>query len=394
VDLSVPAAPISAFALDPAVLHLNHGSFGACPRAVLAAQDAIRARLEAATMRFMVCEWQDRLDAARARVAEHVGADPADLVLIPNTTTGVSAILQSLPWQPGETIVVTDHGYRACHNAALRLRARGVEIVTVHLPVPTEPAEIVRRVVAAVDDRCRLVMLDHIASATALVFDVAAVCAALAGRADVLVDAAHAPGQLAVDVDALGAAYYVANAHKWLCAPKGSALLWARRDRRDALAPLVASHGETPGIGPANRFHARFDWSGTHDPSAYLSIPAALDAIAELGGGWPAVRARNRALAARARELVADRLGGASALAPAEMFASMAVVPVALPAGATPLAFERALLDAGIELPIIDLPVTGTLIRLSAHVYNHLGDYDRLAAELVARGVRGRHLAL
>lgn len=390
MDISVAAAPISAFALDPAVLHLNHGSFGACPRAVLAAQDAIRARLEAAPMRFMVCEWQDALDAARARVAAFVGADPADLVMIPNATTGVSAILASLPWAPGDHLVVTDHGYRACRNAALRLgETRGVELVTVEIPVPTTPDEVVRRVVAAVDDRTRLVMVDHITSPTALVQDVGAICAALAGRVDVLVDGAHAPGQFPVDVRATGAAYYVANCHKWMCAPKGAALLWARRDRRDALRPLVTSHGETPGVGPANRFHARFDWSGTHDPSAVLAVPAAIDTVAALAGSWGAVHARLGALAAAARDLLIDAFAAAP-IAPPDMTGTMAAIPIALPAGAPPLAFERDLLQAGIEVPIVDLPGHGAFVRVSAHLYNALPDYERLAAELLARGVRGR----
>jgi len=394
VNLSAPVAPLSAFVLDPAVLHLNHGSFGACPRAVLAAQDAIRARLEAATMRFMVCEWQDRLDAARARVAAVVGADPEDVVLIPNTTTGVATILASRPWAPGDRLIVTDHGYHACHNAALRLvETHGIELVTVPIPVPVaDPADVVARVVAAIDDRCRLVMIDHVTSPTALVLDVAAICAALAGRVDVLVDGAHAPGQLDVDVAALGAAYFVGNAHKWLCAPKGTAVMWARRDRRDALRPLVTSHGETPGVGPANRFHARFDWSGTHDPSGYLSIPTAIDEIAALGGGWPAVRDRNRALALAARDLLAARLG-ATPLAPAAMTGSMVALPVDLPPGTAPAALERELLAAGIEVPIIELPASGPLVRISAHLYNHLGEYDRLADALLARGVRGRTAA-
>jgi isopenicillin-N epimerase len=396
VDLLAPLVPLDAFALDPAFCHVNHGSFGACPRAVLAVQDELRARLEAATMTFMVCEWQDRLDAARARVAAFIAADPQDVVLIPNTTLGVSTVLASLAWRRGDRIVVTDHGYRACRNAAERLaETHGVEVITVHVPVPiTDPMDVVSRVVAAADGGCRLVLIDHITSPTALVIDVAAICAALASRGiDVLVDGAHAPGQLALDVPAIGAAYYVANAHKWLCAPKGTALLWARRDVRDALRPLVTSHGETPGFGPANRFHARFDWTGTHDPTGYLSIPAAIDTVARLGGGWPAICDRNHALVLAGRDLIAERIG-ARPIAPDAMTATMASLPIVLPEGATALGLERELLAAGIEAPIAELEGVGPLVRISAHVYNALADYGRLADELVARGVHGRGRAL
>lgn len=403
MDLTTPLAPLSVFALDPRVLHLNHGSFGAAARAALDVQAAMRARLEAATMRFMVREWQGLLDQARARVAAFVGADPEDLVLITNPTAGVASILGSRAWQPGERVLVTDHGYRACRNAILRLgETRGVELATVTIPLPiTRAADVVERVVAAAsaDPRIRVVLLDQITSPTGLVLDVAAAATALAARAphaDLLVDAAHSPGQLALDVGALaraGAAYAVGTAHKWLCAPKSASLLWSRRDRRDALRPVVTSHGETPGVGPSNRFHARFDWSGTHDPTSYLAIPAAIDAVAAAGGGWPAIRDRNRALALAARDLLVERLGGGAApIAPDEMHGSMAAIPIALPAGAPPLAFQAELIDSGIEIPIVDHPTCGTFVRISAHVYNALPDYARLADELVHRGVRGRPL--
>lgn len=399
MDLTTPLVPLAAFALDPAGLHLNHGSFGACPRAVLAAQTATRDALEASPMRFLHRDWQPRLDAARARVAAAVAADPADLVFVPNPTTGVASILASRAWRAGDRVVMIDHAYRACRNAVGRLgETHGVELDTVRVALPAHGAAIVEAIVAAATHpRARLVLLDQITSPTALVLDAAAVAAGLAAAAphvELLVDAAHCPGQIAFDLAALAAAgahYAVATGHKWLCSPKGSSMLWARRDRRDALRPVVTSHGESPEFGPPNRFHARFDWSGTHDPTAFLALPVAIDELAAAGGGWPAIRARNHALVLAARDHLFARLGGGAApIAPDAMHGCMAAIPIALPAAATPAALQDDLLAHGIEAPIITLAGHGSFVRISAHVYNHLAEYDRLAEALLARGVRGR----
>lgn len=403
MSITEPLIPLAAFGLDPTVLHLNHGSFGAAPRAALAAQTEARNALEAATMRFMTREWQGRLDAARARVAAFVGSDPEDMVMIPNPTAGVASIANSLAWQPEDRVVVTDHSYRACLNAMLRLgETRGIEVVTVDIPLPVrgsrEVASRLTEAIAAVP-RCRLALVDHITSPTGLVLDVAAIARGLQEEAPhvrVIADCAHSAGQVELDLAALGAAgvsYAVAALHKWTCAPKGASMLWARRDRRDELRPLITSHGETPGVGPANRFHARFDWSGTHDPTPYLATPAAMDDLAARGGGWPAIRARNHKLALAARDLLIQRLGnGAAAIAPDDMHGAMAAIPIALPDGLAPPSLQTRLLDEGIELPIVTLPGPGTFIRISAHVYNRLADYDRLADWLLSCGVRGRTL--
>jgi isopenicillin-N epimerase len=403
MSITEPLVPLEAFALDPTVLHLNHGSFGAAPRAALAAQAEARNALEAATMRFMVRDWPGLITTARARVAAFVGSDPEDMVMIPNPTAGVASIANSIAWEPGDRVIVTDHGYRACLNTMLRLvETHGIEIVTVTLPLPVRSSiEVTDRLVSAIvaEPRCRLALVDHITSPTALVLDIAALAARLATEAPhvrLIADCAHSAGQVELDLTALGhagTAYAVAAMHKWTCAPKGSSILWARRDYRDELRPVITSHGETPGMGPPNRFHARFDWSGTHDPTAYLATPAAIDDLAARGGGWPAIRARNHALVLAARNLLLERLGGGAVpIAPDDMHGSMAAIPIALPSGTEPLAVQAQLLDEGIELPVMALPGHGTFIRPSAHVYNRLADYDRLADALLARGIRGRAL--
>jgi len=403
MNIRDPLVPLAAFGLSPEGLHLNHGSFGAASRTALTVQAEARSALESATMRFMVREWQGRLDAARVRVAGFLGGDPDDMVMIPNPTSGVASVANSLPWQPGDRVVVTDHGYRACLNAMLRLvETRGIEVVTVKIPLPVRsPSQVVDRLAGAIaaEPRCRLALVDHITSPTGLVFDVAAIARRLeqtAPHVRLIADCAHSAGQVELDLRALGDAgvsYAVAAMHKWTCSPKGSSILWARRDRRDELRPLITSHGETPGVGPANRFHARFDWSGTHDPTAYLATPAALDDLAARAGGWPAIRARNHELVLAARDLLVERLGnGAAPIAPDDMHGSMAAIPIALPAGGAPAELQAQLLDDGIELPIVTLPDLGTFIRISAHVYNRLADYDRLSETLLGRGIRGRAL--
>jgi len=376
--------------LDPAVVHLNHGSYGACPRAVLDEQARLRARLEAATMRYFVRDWQPDVDRARARVAAFVGADPDGFVFVPNTTTGVATVLGSLVLAPGDELLATDHTYRACKNALDRTAARtGARIVVANLPWPVRSTdEITAAITGAATPRTKLALVDHITSATALVGDVAAIIGALAARGiDTLVDGAHAPGQVDVDLGALGAAYYVANGHKWLCAPKGAAFLHVRADRRANVHPLVTSHGASPEYGPPNRFHAEHDWTGTHDPTPYLCLPFAIDHVASLvPGGWPAIRARNHAMATGGRALLADRLG-AGVLAPDAMLGAMACVPVALPGPA--LAIERGLLDAGWEVPVIPGPRGLGMVRISTHLYNTLDQVEGLAVALAAAGVVG-----
>jgi len=378
---------LAAFALDPTVVHLNHGSFGACPRAVLEAQRGWRDRIEAATMRFFVLEWQPALDAARARVAEFLGADPGGLVFVPNATTGIATALDALI-APGDEIVTTDHGYAACRNALDRVAAaRGARVVTAHLPFPLDDAaRPLEAILAAITPQTRAVLVDHVTSPTALVLDVPGLVAALAPRGiHVIVDGAHAAGMLELDVAALGGvAVYTGNLHKWACAPKGSAFLWVRDDLRARVRPLVTSHGAF--ACPPERFQREHDWTGTHDPSGYLSVPAALDEIARLGGGWAATRARNRALARAMRDALLARLGGTPA-APDALLGSMAAIPVQLPE--PPRTFERRLLETGWEVAIADWPpLDGVYLRVSAHLYNTLDDAHRLAAHLASLGVR------
>ncbi|MCB9897026.1 MAG: aminotransferase class V-fold PLP-dependent enzyme [Planctomycetes bacterium] len=388
-DLTTPRAARSLWHLDDDIVFLNHGSFGACPKAVLAVQDGYRTRLEREPIRFMVRELEGLLDAARTELAAFVGARPDDLVFVPNATTGVNAVLRSLDFAPGDEIVVTDHGYNACTNAAEFVAARtGAKVVRAALPIPLAGDDaVVERVLAAVTPRTKLAMIDHVTSPSGLVLPVAALVRKLAERGvDLLVDGAHAPGMLPLDLGRLGAAYYTGNLHKWVCAPKGAAFLWVREDRRDAIRPHVISHGANATRTDRSRLHLEFDWTGTSDPSALLSVPAALEFLrTRLPGGWPEVMAANRSLAIAARTLLDDALE-LDVLGPASMLGSLAALVLPLPPVA-PLAngidpLQDALFTKHrIEVPVMTL-LGRRLLRVSAQLYDTLDEYRVLADAL------------
>lgn len=378
--------------LDPAVTFLNHGSFGACPTEVLRHQAALRAEMEAEPVRFLVRELDERLDAARKPLAAFVGAQPDDLAFVPNATSGVNAVLRSLTLERGDELLTTDHAYGACKNTLAYVAERaGARVVIASVPFPVaSAAEVVDAVLAKVSPRTRLALVDHVTSPTALVFPVERLTAELTRRGvDVLVDGAHAPGMVPLDLDALGATYYTGNCHKWLCAPKGSAFLWVRPDLRAGVRPITISHGATAIRPGRSRFHLEFDWTGTGDPTAYMSVPKALEYVGSLvPGGWPEVMARNRALALEGRRLL-GAAAGTRPVCPDDMVGSIA--SVMLPDGLTteirwrqPDPIQRRLYDAwGFEVPVNSWPAPPRRqIRISAQLYNDRAHYVRLAEAL------------
>jgi isopenicillin-N epimerase len=383
---SASASPFaSLWTLDPDVAYLNHGSFGACPRAILERQWELRLEMEREPVDFLARHWSRRLADARAEVAAFLGAAAQDLAFVGNATGGVNAVLRGLELRPDDEILTTDHAYSACRKAAQFVaRRRGARIVTVAVPFPIDSAgTVVERVLAGVTPRTRLALLDHVTSPTGLVFPIERLVAALRERGvDTLVDGAHAPGMVPLALDALGAAYYTGNAHKWLCAPKGTAFLHVRRDRQAAVHPLVISHGYDPDQD-GRRFVEEFDWTGTSDATGWLVLPECIRYLAGLlPGGWPEMQARNRALALRARDLLCGALG-VPAPAPDALIGSLASVP--LPAAradapAAALDFEQLALwtrSRGVESWFFPW-AGGMLVRASAQVYNHESQYVRL----------------
>lgn len=393
----MPSEHVDHWALDPSTDQLNHGSFGATPRSVLDDQRAWQELLEADPTRFVSVDLEPALDAARRATAEFVGADPDDLVFVPNATTGVNAVLRSLELEPGDELLTTDHAYNAVRTTLEYVTARGgARVVVVPVPFPIEsPDEVVAAVVAGVGPRTRLAVLDHITSPTALVLPIARLVAELSARGvPTLVDGAHAPGQVEIDLRSLGAAYYAGNLHKWVCAPKGSAFLWVRRDLQAEVRPVVISHGANSLRDERSRFLLEFDWVGTTDPSSYLAVPAALRFGATLlPGGWAALRARNRELCLAGRDLLCAAVG-IRPPAPDGMIGSMASVPLAAerdPAAIQGVALygdpvHDALLARGMQVmvtPWPQRPEPGSwrrLVRFSVAAYNDLAQLERLAS--------------
>lgn len=390
--LPAPSPLAAHWDLDPDVVFLNHGSFGACPRVVLAEQQRLRRELEAEPVRFLHRELEARLDAARAELAAFVGAEPDDLAFVPNATTGVNTVLRSLSFAPGDELLVTDHEYNACRNVLDFVATRsGACVVVVPLPFPIDgPRVVVERVLAAVTERTRLLLVDHVTSPTGLVLPVAELVAALHARGvDTLVDGAHAPGMLPLDLRSLGAAYYTGNCHKWLCTPKGSALLHVRADRQERVRPLVLSHGANSRRTDRSRFRLEFDFPGTHDPTPYLCVPAALQFLAGLlPGGIAAVQHHNHELAVAGRDLLCRTLGIAPP-APASMLGSLAAVPLPQggdelvgPLGLDPL--QHALFERHrIEVPVMRWATPKLrLLRISPQVHQSLAQHQYLASAL------------
>ncbi|MFQ5718789.1 MAG: aminotransferase class V-fold PLP-dependent enzyme [Acidobacteriota bacterium] len=383
----------SHWTLDPGVVFLNHGSFGACPLPVLAEQSRWRERMEHEPVRFFVHEVESALDGAAGRVAEFVGARPADLVFVANATTGVNAVLRSLRLAAGDEILATDHGYNACVNTLRFVCERaGARAVVVPIPFPLAGSEqIVEAILDAVTPRTRLAMISHITSSTGLILPIKRLVDALAARGvDTLVDGAHAPGMVPLDLAALGAAYYTGNCHKWLCAPKGAAFLHVRADRQAGVRPAVISHGANSARTDRSRFRVEFGWTGTDDPSAFLSVPAAIDFMGSLlPGGWPALMAANRTRALAGRRAITGALGQ-ELPAPDEMIGALAAVP--LPAGTDSSRAAAFAMDPlqevlmnrhRIEVPVFVWPAPPhRLLRISAQIYNHDDEYRLLAGTL------------
>jgi isopenicillin-N epimerase len=394
LDAVANDASPAPWVLDPSVTFLNHGSFGACPLDVLQAQRALQERMERQPVRFLSRELEELLDAARAALGAFLKADPDDLAFVSNTTSGVNTVLRSLAFAPGDELIVTDHAYNACRNALDYVAGcTGARVVVATVPFPVPAAEVVTAaVVGAVSARTRLALVDHVTSPTGLVFPLATIVRELAERGvDTLVDGAHAPGMVPLDLGRLGAAYYTGNAHKWLCAPKGSAFLWVRRDRQDGVRPLTISHGFNSRRDDRSRFRIEFDWTGTSDFTPFLTIPAALRSIeARAPGGWPAVMERNRALALEARRMLCAALD-VPLPSPDDMIGALASVPLPDVATWTPGRrsddhLQQALRDRfAIEVPVPLWPgPPRRLVRVSAQLYNRAEQYAGLAAALVA----------
>lgn len=371
------------FALEDGSLHLNHGSFGATPRIVLDAQRSWQDRMEAEPSRFMEFEFRPALRAAAARLAPYLTAEPDHIAMVENATQAVNAILRSLDLKPGDRILINDQTYGAVRNTVRFVCSMtGAEIAEWTLPFPAEDPEgaIAAFETALAERSPRVAIIDHVTSPTALLLPVERmVAAARNAGALVLVDGAHAPGMVPVDLTALGADWYTGNAHKWLFAAKGCAFLWAGDRVIERLHPTVISHGYEGG------FETEFDWVGTRDGSAQHALPTALDFLDRFG--IEAIRTHNHALAMAAGRRLADAWGTEMG-APESMVGSM--VTVRLPDGygtgfeiATDLRM-RLLREDRIQTRVNPL-AGGLYVRVSSQIYNHIAEIDTLADAVLAK---------
>jgi len=383
--------------LEDEIAFLNHGSFGACPKPVLQRQAELRERMEREPVRFFNLEAPVLLQDARKALGKFLHADPEDLVLLANATTGLNCALGSLPLKPGDELLITDHAYNATRNIATEVCKRhGARLVVARVPFPCKsPESVVESVLARVGDRTRWAVLDHVTSATGLIFPLECLVARLHDvNVQVIVDGAHAPGMLALDLEQIGADVYAGNCHKWLCAPKGAAFLHVPRQHQTWIRPVITSHGANARLSHgATRFRMEFDWMGTNDPTPTLAIPAAIEFMQSLlPGGWQAVRGHNRTLALEARRLLGEALE-VPACCPDGMIGSLATLRLpnsnSLPAGTEVAAFdvdplqELLLNRYRIEVPVTACPAhPQRMIRISAAIYNDLSDYERLAGAL------------
>lgn len=365
--------------LAPTVTHINHGACGGVPGPVLDEQQIWRDRMEANPAGFFTRTLRGAIQEVREAVAAFLRTDPASLALIANATTAASTVLASFPFHRGDRVLLTDHGYGTVGMAAARhARAAGAEVDSVHLPLGAHGGDAAETILSAVTDRTRLVILDQVTSATALRLPVEVLIPALQERRiAVFVDGAHAPGMLPVDLTALGADFWCGNLHKWVCAPRGCAVLYVDSRWRDSVYPLVTSWLESL------RFPEAFDNQGTQDMTPWLAAPHAIALLEHLG--LARVRQHNVALALAGQEIVAHALGLDLAQVPRDPAVSMQLVP--LPTGLGVTVDEAARLqafigrEASVEVAVTSWQRRGFL-RLSAHVYNAPSDYRRLAEAL------------
>lgn len=365
------------FLLRPDMTFLNHGSFGACPRPVFATYQAWQRELEAQPVEFLGRRFNDLLAEARGRLAAFVGARANDVVFVPNATTGVNIVARSLALQPGDEVLATDHEYGATDRTwRLLCRKQGAIYINRPLPLPvTTPENVLEQFWAGVTPRTRVIFISHITSPTALTWPVAAICQrARAAGILTVVDGAHAPGQIELDLSSLGADFYTGNCHKWLCAPKGAAFLFARPAVQHLIEPLIISWGwesEKPG---QSRFIDYLEWTGTHDIAAYLSVPAAIDFQAAYA--WDSVRRSCHALVEQARQQI-NALTGLPPICPDEGVWFQQMATIRLPACDTESLKERLWEEWKIEVPIITWN-RAPLLRVSIQAYNDEADLARL----------------
>jgi len=380
--------------LDNEIDFLNHGSFGACPIPVLEKQKYYRELMEKEPVAFFIRQFDELYYNAKKTLAELVSTNTDDIIFVPNATTGINAVFHSLDFKPDDELLTTNHVYGACKNLMNYICNRtGAKLVVADVPFPIQKDEqVTEAILNHITPKTKIALIDHITSPTGLIFPVEQIVKELSLKGiDVIIDGAHALGSIPLNVESIGAAYYTANCHKWLCAPKGSAFLYVRPDKQKEIHPAIISH---PHVNhpknPHSQFQSEFYWTGTNDFSAYLCVPEAIkfmDSLIE--GGIKKLMGRNRNLTLQVRESISDALSIEPA-APKNMLASLCSFP--LPDGNNPGPFpfdyidpvqDLLFVDYKIEIPVMFFPSPPKrLIRTSVQIYNSIEQYQKLAEAL------------
>jgi isopenicillin-N epimerase len=365
--------------LKPGLTFLNHGSFGAVPRAVFDAQTERRAKIEAEPIELLGRRSAELIEVAKVPIGQMLGMKPENFGFVTNATDGVNAILRSLTFKPGDELLTTDHVYGAVRQTMkIAAREAGATVREVPIPLPvTSGKAISDAVLNAISPKTRLLVIDHVTSPTGMVFPLEPIIAGCRERGvEVLADGAHMPGMCPLDIEKLGATYYAANLHKWICGPKGSAFIWVHPDRQSEIHPTTVSHHLDEG------FRREFQWQGTRDISSWLTVPNAITFMAELG--WDNVMKHNHQMATWAHQMLLERWDR-EPISPIDgsLLGSLATVPLpdrlAKLEGPDQAALAQRLYDEfQIEVPLVYWNGHG-MLRVACQVYNTLAEYERLA---------------
>lgn len=375
--------------LDREVVYLNHGSFGATPLKILQRQTEYRHMMEREPVDFFVNQWPVLMDHSKKKLAEFVHADPNDMVFVQNSTTAVNQILTCFPFKSGDEWLVSSHAYGACMEAMKHYCSRnGITLKIAEIPFPVQNDEMILDAIEKeITERTSLALIDHVSSATGMIFPVEKIIELLRIKGiKSLVDGAHAPGMLALDLGKLDPDFYVANCHKWICAPKGSAFMYVKEDWKELIKPLIISHFNDTDLGGDAYWANQFMWDGTHDFSAYLCVGDTLEYVAKLHpDGWKGVMNSNHQLVWNAGKLIAEKLGFELPLK--ENFIG-SILTMPMPDGEegfpkfneTPPLKKLLYDNYRIQVPVFMFPkAPRQWLRISAQLYNSLEQYEYLA---------------
>lgn len=378
------------FPIQEGLIQLNNGSYGCCPEVVGTAQRELQRRLEADPVRFFKSDLEFYSDDTREALAKFVNVRGEDLVLVSNGTFAVATVLNNLELSPGDEILVTDHEYMATMNELGKIcRATGAVVTIAKIPFPAvTPEAVIESVVEAMTERTKLVMVSHIASASALILPVKEIVA-VANERGILsfLDGAHTPGQIDLDISDIDPTWYAASCHKWLATPKGTGFIYTSPNRQDGFKPVVLSCREHEKRADRKAYLCDFDYVGTNDYTGNLVVPVAIAHMgAQLPGGWDELRQRNHDLVVHGAKLICDAIGIEQDV-PESMIGTMVGVPLPGDCETGSLMgeglWDRLYLNHGIQVPIWDLPgVHPRVMRVSAQLFNTVGDFEKLAGAL------------